>query len=279
MKMFKKIAIVLGITLVVSACGNGDKVEQASNEAPKKQKIVIGFGVGTYITQFDKGVRPYLEQKGYEVETKTFSHNKLIPQALKEGEVDASVHISTANMGEMNRRLQSDMIVWADTPSAPQSLRSVKHTSLDVMKDGMTVGVPNDPINLERAVRILEDLDWVNVDPNVETIVFSTNAVTPKNFNVDLRPMDAAQLPRAMDDLDFAVINGNFIASKGERISDGLAIEKSPPEHLVKVAIREANQNEQWAIDLKAAYQSKEFETYIKNERLFDGFIYPAHWE
>lgn len=277
--MFKKMAIVLGIALAVSACSNDEQIEQVAKTSPKKEKIVVGFGAGTYITQFEKGVRPYLEKKGYEIETKTFSHNKLIPQALKEDAVDASVHISTANMGEMNRRLQADMIVWADTPSAPQSLRSIKHTSLDVVKDGMTVGLPNDPINLERAVRILEDLDWVTVDPNVETVVFSTNAVSPKKFDLVFKPMDAAQLPRAMDDLDFAVINGNFIASKGERISDGLAIEKSPPEHLVKVAIRDVNKNEQWAKDLQEAYQSKEFETYIKGERLFDGFIYPKHWD
>lgn len=259
---------ILAISLLV-ACGQNEP----------KEKVVVGFGAGNYITQFEKGVKPYLEKKGYEIETKTFSHNTLIPQALISNEIDASVHISTATLEEKNRHLQGDMVVWSDTPSAPQSLRSLKHTSLDVVKDGMTVGLPNDPINLERAVRILEDLNWVTVDKDIQTLTFSTSAIHPKLYNLTFIPMDAAQLPRAMEDLDFAVINGNFIASKGERISDGLAIEVSPPEHLVKVAIRGANQDKQWAKDLKAAYESKEFESYIKNERLYDGFIYPVNWE
>ncbi|MBS7817110.1 MetQ/NlpA family ABC transporter substrate-binding protein [Wohlfahrtiimonas chitiniclastica] len=270
MKHILKMTASVMVVGLLSACGQ--------NEPKTSKKIVMGFGVGTYSTQFQKGIEPILEKQGYQVETKVFSHNKLIPQALKEGEVDATVHISTANMGEMNHRLSVDMIVWADVPSAPQSLRSIKHDDLSKMQDGMTIGVPNDPINLERAVRILEDLGWVNVDPTVQTVVFSTQAVTPKRFNVVLKPMDAALLPRAMEDLDFAIINGNFVTSKGEKISDGLAIEQSPPEHLVKVAIREVHQNEPWAKDLKAAYESDEFKAYILNEPLYDGFILPKAW-
>lgn len=269
--MFKKIAMVLGIALAVSACGNGDQADQ-------QKKIIVGFGPSTYITQFEKGVQPYLEKMGYEVEAKTFSQNRMVPQALKEGEIQASVHISEAHRVPMNQHLNMNMILWADTPSAPQSLRSVKHTSLSDIKDGMTIGLPLDAINLERAARVLEELGWVTVEDNVDPATFKVESILKGAYQLKLITMEAAQLPRAMDDLDFAVINGNYVASQGQRISDGLVVEKSPPEHLIKVAILEENQDQQWAKDLKEAYESKAFEDYIKNERLYDGFIYPSHW-
>lgn len=269
MTLFKISALVM-ITSVLAACSQ-EKVE-------KKEKIIVGFGPSTYITQFEKGVQPYLENMGYEVEAKTFSQNRMVPQALKEGEIQASVHISEAHMIPMNKHLNMNMILWADTPSAPQSLRSVKHTSLSEIKDGMSIGLPLDAINLERAARVLEELGWVTVEENVDPATFKVESILPGQYQLKLITMEAAQLPRAMEDLDFAIINGNYVASQGQRISDGLVVEKSPPEHLIKVAILEKNQNEQWAKDLKAAYESKDFETYIKSERLYDGFIYPAHW-
>ena len=267
--------------MLLTSCGNSEESPQqsATPSTHPTDTITVGFGPSTYINQFENGVKPILEAQGYRVETKTFSQNSMIPAALKEGAIDASVHISTANMIEMNRRLDADMIVWADTPSAPQSLRSLKHQTLDAIQDGMSVGLPNDPVNLERAVRILEDLDWVEIPPDLEIATFHINSVTPKKYALKLVLMDSAQLPRALADLDFAIINGNYVANQGEKISDGLVIEDSPPEHLVKVAIRAVNQDKPWAHDLKAAYESDAFEAYIRSDELFDGFIYPKAWQ
>lgn len=271
-RSFRRILTVIIVgALLLGGCG----VEE--NQQPT---ITFGLGPSIYVDQVEKGIKPLLEEMGYGVELRIFSQNSMIPVALKEGAVDVSVHISTANLHEMNRRLGGEkMIVWADTPSAPQTLRSSRHSSLDDVRDGMRIAIPNDPVNAERAARLLEEIGWVTLAPDLEIATFHIDEVKPGSVELEILEVEAAQMLRVMEDLDFVIVNGNYVTNAGLRIQDGLAIEDSPPEHLVKVAILEKNREEPWALAIKEVYQSAEFEAYIKSEPLYGGLIFPQRWE
>lgn len=270
-KQSLKFAAIPLFALFIAACG---KEEQSEG-----REIVFGLGPSIYVDQVEKGIQPLLEQEGYTVSIKTFSHNSMIPPALKEGAVDVSVHISTANLHEMNRRLGGEeMIVWADTPSAPQSLRSVKHRSLDDVRDGMTIAIPNDPVNAERASRLLEEIGWVTLPPDLEVSTFHIKELKPGSVKLDIKEIESAQMLRVIQDLDFVIVNGNYVTNAGQKISDGLAVENSPEEHLVKVAILGKNRDTEWAKAIKRAYESKEYETYIKSDPIYEGLIFPKAW-
>lgn len=271
-RSFRRILTVIIVgALLLGGCG----VEE--NQQPT---ITFGLGPSIYVDQVEKGIKPLLEEMGYGVELRIFSQNSMIPVALKEGAVDVSVHISTANLHEMNRRLGGEkMIVWADTPSAPQTLRSSRHSSLDDVRDGMRIAIPNDPVNAERAARLLEEIGWVTLAPDLEIATFHIDEVKPGSVELEILEVEAAQMLRVMEDLDFVIVNGNYVTNAGLRIQDGLAIEDSPPEHLVKVAILEKNREEPWALAIKEVYQSAEFEAYIKSEPLYEGLIFPQRWE
>ena len=143
----------------------------------------------------------------------------------------------------------------------------------------MTITVPNDPVNAERAARILEDLGWIKIKSGVDPVKFSVNDIEKGKYDLVIKEVDPAQALRSIDDVDFAVINGNYIANMGLKITDSLIVEDTPAEHVVMVSILGKDQDQQWAKDLKKAYESKEFENYIKNEPLYDGFIFPKHWD
>ncbi|UNM96565.1 MetQ/NlpA family ABC transporter substrate-binding protein [Ignatzschineria rhizosphaerae] len=265
-----KIGLLFIAGMILAAC---------SEEQGEKKEIVFGLGPSIYVNQVEGGIIPLLEQKGYKVSIKTFSQNSMIPPALKEGAVDVSVHISTANLQEMNRRLGGDaMMVWADTPSAPQTIRSLRHQSIDDIRDGMTIAIPSDPVSSERAARLLESVGWIELAPEIDVSTFHVNEIKPGSVTPKIVEMESALMLRALQDIDFAVVNGNFVTNAGERIQDGLAIEDSPEEHLVKVAILEKNQHETWAKDIKEAYESKEFEVFIKNDPIYEGLIFPKSW-
>lgn len=264
---FKLIAL-MAIAFVVAACGEGKDSDK---------KIVFGFGPSTYAEQFEKGVRPILEEQGYEVVVKILSQNMQINPALKDGSIDVAGHQSIAYMKEMNKELDMNMVKLADTASAPQSLRSAKHQSLEDVKPGMTVAIPNDPVNAERAARILESIGWVEVT-NEEISRFSERDIISLN-GIKVLLLDPAQGLRILEDVDFAVINGNYVANAGLKMTDALVVEETPEEHVVMISIRGEDQDKAWAKDLKAAYESKEFEGYIKSERLYDGFIFPKYWK
>lgn len=262
----KRLLFLFSLALIVVACGN----------EKSDQKIILGFGPSTYAEQFETGIRPILERQGFEVEVKILTQNMQINPALKEGAIDVAGHQSVAYMQQMNQELNMQMAKLADTASAPQSLRSKKHQSIDVVKPGMTVAIPNDPVNAERAARILEAIGWVKVTSD-DIARFSERDIQSLN-GIKVLTLDPAQGLRVLDDVDFAVINGNYITSAGQKISDALVVEKTPDEHVVVISIREADLDKPWAIALKDAYESKEFAEHIQSNPMFDGFILPKAW-
>lgn len=278
LKQFKTVFAV-GLSMLLAACGNDELQNNIENKTAEKKTIVVAFGPSSYGTQFTTAIQPILEAQGYEVVPKVFSQNSQINRSMKDGEVDVSIFQSVAYMKDINRLLGMDMVKLADTASAPQSLRSSRHQSLDVIKDGMTITVPNDPVNAERAARILENLGWIKIKAGVDPVKFSINDIEKGQYDLIIKEVDPAQALRAIDDVDFAVINGNYIANMGLKITDSLVVENTPPEHVVMVSISGKDIDQQWAKDLKNAYESKAFENYIKNEPLYDGFIFPKHWD
>lgn len=259
--------------LLLAACG----AERSAGE--EKTDLVFGFGVGTYEEQFRKGVLPILEEKGYNVEIEVFSQNMQLNPAMAEGSIDASVFQSTAYMEGINEELNINMTRLAFSPGAPQSLRSVNHDSLDAVEDGMTIALPNDPVNQERAVRILEDIGWVTVSEDAGTTNFNLNSVMPADYDLKFQVLDPAQILVSLEDVDFGVVNGNYIADSGMIIADGLKIENTPEEHRIIVTVLEEDLETEWAQDVKAAYESAEYEEFILSEAKYDGFILPEAWE
>ncbi|MBP3039822.1 methionine ABC transporter substrate-binding protein [Bacillaceae bacterium Marseille-Q3522] len=267
--MKKLLLIIVGLVWILAACGSGN----SSGSGEEKKDIVMGFGVGTYEEQFRKGILPILKERGYNVEIKTFSQNMQVNPAMKEGSIDASVFQSTAYMEAINDEIGAEMTELTYAPSAPQGLYSVNHTSLEEVQDGTTVAVPNDPVNQERAVRILEELGWVKVAEDAGTTDFNLNSVSPDQYNIEFKVLDPAQILVSLQDVDFGIINGNYIANAGQKITDALKIENTPMEHRIIVSINQADENTQWAKDLQAAYESQEFKDYIKSQEKYDGFI------
>lgn len=269
------LVVLIGVLAVLTACGS----KQADDGGDKK-KITVGFGVGTYEEQFRQSILPILEEQGYTVEIKTFSQNMQVNPAMKEGSIDASVFQSTAYMEAINEEINADMVGIAYVPGAPQGLYSVNHTSLDDVKDGTTVAVPNDPVNQERALRILEELGWIKIKEGAGVADFNINSMEPDKFNIDIKILDPAQILVSLQDVDYGVVNGNYIANAPDRkITDALKIENTPMQHRIIVSINKKDEDTQWAKDLKAAYESKEFEEYILGLEKYDGFILPEAWE
>lgn len=269
------LVMLIGILAVLTACGN----KEAESSGDKKN-LTVGFGVGTYEEQFRQSILPILEEQGYTVDIKTFSQNMQVNPAMKEGSIDASIFQSTAYMEAINEEINADMTGIAYVPGAPQGLYSVNHTTLDEVKDGTTVAVPNDPVNQERALRILEELGWIKIKEGAGVADFNINSMEPDQYDIDIKILDPAQILVSLQDVDYGVVNGNYIANAPDRkITDALKIEDTPMQHRIIVSVNAKDADTQWAKDLKAAYESPEFEEYILGLEKYDGFILPEAWE
>ena len=227
--------------------------------AKDPKEITIGTSAGPYADQIKLGIKPILEKQGYKVKLVEFNDYIQPNFALAEGSLDANVfqHIVYLKKFALEHKLAlTDLIT---IPTAPIAIYSKKHKSLDDVKEGTTVGLPNDPTNQARALVLLDQLKWIKLRDNFDPVRASEKDIAVNTKKIKLLPLEAAQLPRSLGDTDYSFINGNYALASGLKLTDALVAEKISPNYINLVAIRTADKDKQFAKDLAAAYRSREF--------------------
>ncbi|PHV32762.1 hypothetical protein CSQ94_15510 [Janthinobacterium sp. BJB312] len=227
--------------------------------AKDPKDITIGTSAGPYADQIKLGIKPILEKQGYKVKLVEFNDYIQPNFALAEGSLDANVfqHIVYLKKFALEHKLAlTDLIT---IPTAPIAIYSKKHKTLDDVKEGTTVGLPNDPTNQARALVLLDQLGWIKLRASFDPVRASEKDIAVNTKKIRLLPLEAAQLPRSLGDTDYSFINGNYALASGLKLTEALVAEKISPNYINLVAIRTADKDKQFAKDLAAAYRSREF--------------------
>ncbi|MDI3297358.1 MetQ/NlpA family ABC transporter substrate-binding protein [Janthinobacterium tructae] len=227
--------------------------------AKDPKEITIGTSAGPYADQIKLGIKPILEKQGYKVKLVEFNDYIQPNFALAEGSLDANVfqHIVYLKKFALEHKLAlTDLIT---IPTAPIAIYSKKHKTLDDVKEGTTVGLPNDPTNQARALVLLDQLGWIKLRASFDPVRASEKDIAVNSKKIKLLPLEAAQLPRSLGDTDYSFINGNYALASGLKLTEALVAEKISPNYINLVAIRTADKDKQFAKDLAAAYRSREF--------------------
>jgi D-methionine transport system substrate-binding protein len=244
-------------------------------EAPKTE-IKVGFVPGPYIDEFKAGVAPELLKKGYQLRYVEFSAGLEANNAVFKGEIDANVMQHTVFLNSYNERQKTDLVGIVHVPTPPMGLYSKKHPNGTQIKPGSTVAVPNDPVNLQRSLWILRDLGLIEIRDSKPVDVTELDVIKNPG-GVKIVPLEAAQAPRALDDVDFAAIQGNFAIYSGLKLTNAFALEKMTTPYINVVAVKRGNADSQWAQDIVAGYKSQTFKTAILSDRFYDGFTLPDY--
>ena len=257
---------VLASSLLAASLAFGLTAAQAQD----KKEIVIGATAGPYSDQVKLGIKPLLEKKGYRVRIVEFNDYVQPNFALAQGALDANVFqhiVYLTKFSTENKLALSELI---KVPTAPIALYSHKHKDLAV-KEGAVVALPNDPTNAARALVVLQDLGWVRLRDGVDPIRASEKDVAVNVHKIKLVPIEAAQLPRSLDDTDYSFVNGNFALASGLKLTEALALEKTGPTYQNLVAVRTEDKDKPWVKDIADAYRSREF--LAITETKFAGFV------
>ena len=250
MTIARRSILVSALTLALTA-------SFANAKDPKD--ITIGTSAGPYADQIKLGIKPILEKQGYKVKLVEFNDYIQPNFALAEGSLDANVfqHIVYLKKFALEHKLAlTDLIT---IPTAPIAIYSKKHKTLDDVKEGTTVGLPNDPTNQARALVLLDQLGWIKLRASFDPVRASEKDIAVNTKKIKLLPLEAAQLPRSLGDTDYSFINGNYALASGLKLTEALVAEKISPNYINLVAIRTADKDKQFAKDLAAAYRSREF--------------------
>nr|WP_316641936.1 MetQ/NlpA family ABC transporter substrate-binding protein [uncultured Roseateles sp.] len=240
-------------------------------QAQDKKELVIGATAGPYADQIKWGIKPILEKKGYRVKVVEFNDYIQPNHALAQGALDANAfqHIVYLTKFATDNKLALSELL--KVPTAPIAIYSKKHKSLAEVKEGDVVALPNDPTNAARALVVLEQIGWVKLRDGYDPIRASDKDVAQNLKKIKLIALEAAQLPRSLDDTDYSFVNGNFALASGLKLTEALALEKTGPTYQNLVAVRTEDKDKPWVKDIADAYRSREF--LAVTETRFAGFV------
>ncbi len=222
-------------------------------------------------------VKPALEAKGWTVDVVAFNDYVQPNTAVDSGDLDANYFQTTRYMEEENKERGLKLVSIAGIHLEPMGLYSKTVKSLDELKDGASIAIPNDGSNESRALRLLADNDLITVDESVDLLTPTDITENPHNF--EFVEQEAASLPRTLDDVDAAVINGNYaMEASFNPATDAIIAESADAEaskqYINDLVVNEGNENSTKSQALKAALQSQAVKDYI-NEN-YNGSVIAA---
>ncbi|MFT4117604.1 MetQ/NlpA family ABC transporter substrate-binding protein [Bradyrhizobium sp.] len=241
-----------------------------------KPELRVGFVPGPYIDEFKIGVEPELKKRGYKIRYVEFSTGLEANNAVFKSEIDANVMQHTIFLDSYNERQQTDLVGVVHVPTPPMGIYSKKHPLGTPIKPGSSVAVPNDPVNLQRALWILRDLGLIEIRDSKPVDVTELDVIKNPG-GIKIVPLEAAQAPRALDDVDFAAIQGNFAIFAGLKLTNAFALEKMTTPYINVLAVKKGNADADWVRDIVAGYKSPTFKAAIAADRFYDGFTLPDY--
>ena len=262
--MFKKIAAAVAagsLVLGLTACGSSE-----STDAGDDKTIRVATSPGPYSELFQDGVAPILEEEGYKVDVQNFTDLTQADTALAEGSADLNVEQHTAWMNVFNKEKGANLTSITEVPTVPAGLYSEKHKSLDEVADGQTVGIPLDGSNKSRALHVLVDAGWITLRDDADEALLAESDIADNPHNLEIKPMDSANLSRSLPDLDWAVIPGSM--SYSAKLDPNLQLfqEELRPELILVAVTTEDKKDTPWAKAVAEAYRSDEFKEYFNSQ-------------
>lgn len=135
----------------------------------------------------------------------------------------------------------------------------------------LTIAVPNDTTNEARALLLLEEQGIIKLKDGVG-ITATVKDIEENKNNIKFTEAEAAQLPKILQDVDYAVINSNYAIEAGiNPVKDSLAIEGSFSAYANILAVKEGNEQTDKTKALVAALESKKVADFITSE--YDGAV------
>ena len=237
------------------------------------EDIKVGVTPGEHAQIMEK-VREIAAEKGLNIEILEFSDYVVPNQALADGDLNANSFQHKPYLDNQIADRGFDLVPVAKTITTPMGVYSKKVKSLSELADGATVGIPNDPTNGGRALLILEKEGLIKVNPDAGLKAGPAD-VTENPKNLQFAELDAAQLPRSLDDVDAAVINTNYALEAGlHPNSDAIASEGTESPYANLIVVRSEDKDAEWVKTLVESYNNDTIKDFINEE--FKGALIPS---
>ncbi|AHV98838.1 MetQ/NlpA family ABC transporter substrate-binding protein [Paenibacillus sabinae] len=277
----------LTLIMVLAACGADNGGNKASNvaassapaagasAAPSAEPVTLVVGASPIPhAEILKAIAPQLEAQGIKLEIKEFTDYVQPNVQLAEGQLDANFFQHKPYLDDQNQKNGWNLTSVAAVHVEPFGAYSKKIKSIDELKDGAKVAIPNDATNGGRALILLAKNGLITLkDPN--NIASTKSDITENKKNLKIIELEAANLPRQLDEVDLALINANYALEAGlVPTKDALFIESGDSPYANLLVVRPDDKEKDAIKKLAAALTSPEAKKFIEDK--YQGSIIPA---
>ncbi len=272
MKKYVKLVVIaaLCLTSLVAGCGGEKKAEPGKADTSKPVKI--GVNPGPHAKIMDNVVK-IAAKKGLKIEVVEFSDFVTPNTALAQGEIWANCFQHEPFLkATLKKEPKFDIVKAFNTALFPINVYSKKLKPGDKIPDGSTIAIPNDPTNGGRSLLMMAKAGLFKVK-NDKDITTTIQDITDNPHNYKIVELEAAAIPRSLDDVAAAAINTTYAMSAGlDPAKDPIIRETADSFYVNIVAVQKATLNDPRLKIFQEAYQSKENAEFIKKE--FPGSVY-----
>lgn len=263
MRKFGKRLAVIGLAVLTAVLAAGCGKKESSSAGEEKKELTYAKGSGPYTILFEEHIIPILEKQGYTFKVSELSL-QYADEAIADGDVDFSVEQHIAYMNAFNKSYNSNLVALTPIPTVPASIFSETHSSLDEISDGMKIAVPQDEGNMARAFVMLQDIGWIKLKEGTDYATASPEDVAENPYNLEFLDIATNIIATTLADYDYGIITGSIVYNAGIDPSTALFNENLTEKFWLQVVVKDADKDTQWAKDIVAAYQSKEFTDWLK---------------
>lgn len=268
-KIISLLTVFLAVAILAAGCGGNT----ATTPAAKKTVLKVGASAVPH-AEILQAIKPILANDGIDLQIVEFSDYIRPNMALAEKELDANYfqHIPYLTQFSQDRNLQLAYTVAVHIE--PMGIYSKKIKSLNELPNGAQVAIPNDPTNTGRALALLAKAGVLKLKEGVG-VKGTVRDIADNPKGIVIRELEAALLPRALDDVALAVINTNYaLEAKLVPAKDALFLEAKDSPYANILTVRKGDENRPEIQKLSKALTSEEARKFIADK--YKGAIVPA---
>ena len=257
-------AATLSLLLLTGCSGSGDRNEStltvAATAVPHAEIL--------------KQAKPLLAKEGVDLQIKVFADYVQPNTQVAEKNIDLNYFQTKPYLDAFNRERGTQLTIITGVHIEPFGAYSHKYKSIDQLPDGASVTLPNDPSNNSRALLLLAKHGLITLkDPTDEMATLKDVTANPKHLK--FRELEAAMLPRTLDEVDLALINTNYALAAGlNPTKDALLIESKDSPYVNYLVGRPDNRNDPRVQKLAKVLNSPQIKAFI--EQKYHGAVLPA---
>lgn len=259
---------ILVLSLILNGCGS-------SKSSIEDGEITLKIGATPLphaeILNF---VKPKLEEKGIKLEIIAFTDYVSPNLALDSKDIDANFFQHTPYMESFAKERNIEIVSAGKIHVEPLGLYSKKIKSIEELGEGDIITIPNDPSNEGRALILLHNQGIIQLKENF-TLQATEKDIVSNPKKLIFKPIDAAQLPRSLEDVEAAIINTNYaLEADFNPVDDSLLIEGSESPYANIITVRTEDIDNETIKTLVKILQSEEVRKFI--EEKYEGAVVPA---